>query len=143
MSTHTKPFKVCTSILATGLLQAASGAADVHAEGQGPSQPSRDFLPSALGGAPSATSGGAGGGDALGGNLAGLGRAVLPGRMSAQAAEAVIGSIVAELVGARVAPDAPLAAQGLDSLAALELRRQLEVRTCTMGKRVVQLPRVG
>lgn len=48
---------------------------------------------------------------------------------SLQVVEAVIGGIVSELVGAGVAPDAPLAAQGLDSLAALELRRQLEARS--------------
>ena len=47
---------------------------------------------------------------------------------SLQETEAVIAGIVGELVGAGVAPDAPLAAQGLDSLAALELRRQLEAR---------------
>lgn len=52
--------------------------------------------------------------------------------------EAVIGGIVGELVGAGVAPDAPLAAQGLDSLAALELRRQLEAR-CYISARAIQL----
>ena len=48
--------------------------------------------------------------------------------VSLEAAEAAISGIVNELVGTDVAPDAPLAAQGLDSLAALELRRQLEAR---------------
>jgi hypothetical protein len=50
------------------------------------------------------------------------------GRASAAELEAAIAGVVAELVGARVAPVAPLAGQGLDSLAALELRRQLEAR---------------
>ena len=52
-----------------------------------------------------------------------------PPPASLQEMEAVVGGIVGELVGAGVAPGAPLAAQGLDSLAALELRRQLEARS--------------
>jgi aryl carrier-like protein len=34
---------------------------------------------------------------------------------------------VRELVGGEVAPDEPLAAQGLDSLAGMELRQKLQV----------------
>ncbi len=92
----------------------------------------------ASGPAPTDASGQAGG--AMGSQAApGAGQAAHGGGLaSAAELEAVIGGVVAELVGARVAPDAPLAGQGLDSLAALELRRQLEapphaqhVHTCS------------
>lgn len=42
--------------------------------------------------------------------------------------EASILSVVHDLIGPDVAPDAPLSGQGLDSLAAMELRQKLQVR---------------
>lgn len=44
-----------------------------------------------------------------------------------QAIQAVISEIVKDLVGQDVALEAPLVAQGLDSLAAMELRQRLQV----------------
>lgn len=44
--------------------------------------------------------------------------------------EAAVAEAVRALVGADVAPDALLAAQGLDSLAAMELRHKLQVHAC-------------
>jgi hypothetical protein len=41
--------------------------------------------------------------------------------------ESMIAAVVADLMGADVARDAPLAAQGLDSLTAMELRQKLQV----------------
>jgi aryl carrier-like protein len=56
------------------------------------------------------------------------GAASSTGQQSLQQLEATVMEIVKELVGADVAPGAPLAAQGLDSLAAMELRQKLQVR---------------
>ena len=42
--------------------------------------------------------------------------------------EATILSLVHDLIGPDVTPDAPLSSQGLDSLAAMELRQKLQVR---------------
>lgn len=55
--------------------------------------------------------------------------------------EEAITEAVRSLIGADVAPDAPLAAQGLDSLTSMELRHKLQVGSplphcpCTCGKR--------
>ena len=51
--------------------------------------------------------------------------------MSAAALEAEILALVQSYVGEQVAPDEPLAKQGLDSLAAMELRQKLQV--CSAG----------
>ena len=51
--------------------------------------------------------------------------------MSAAALEAEILTLVQSYVGEQVAPEEPLAKQGLDSLAAMELRHKLQV--CSAG----------
>lgn len=53
--------------------------------------------------------------------------AELQGKVSLPSIQAVVSEIVKDLVGQEVAADAPLAAQGLDSLAAMELRQRLQV----------------
>lgn len=52
----------------------------------------------------------------------------LPMHHSSDSLENVVAQLVAELVGAPVAPDVPLLAAGLDSLAAVELPSQLSAR---------------
>ena len=47
--------------------------------------------------------------------------------------QAAVLGIVRELVGADIAPDMPLATQGLDSLAGMELRQKLQVRASASG----------
>lgn len=47
---------------------------------------------------------------------------------SLQELESAVLEIIQELVGSAVSPDAPLAAQGLDSLASMELRQKLQAR---------------
>ncbi len=105
----------------------AASRADAHAQGRlAGGWPALVGGPPSSGPAPAGTSGQAGSGM---GSLAarGAGHTAHGGGLaSAAELEAAIAGVVAELVGARVAPDAPLAGQGLDSLAALELRRQLE-----------------
>jgi hypothetical protein len=44
--------------------------------------------------------------------------------------EAAVTDLVVDLTGSRPAPEQPLAAQGLDSLAAMELRQKLQARAC-------------
>ena len=44
--------------------------------------------------------------------------------------ETTILSLVQDLIGPDVTPDAPLSSQGLDSLAAMELRQKLQVSIC-------------
>jgi acyl carrier protein len=51
---------------------------------------------------------------------------VLQARVSEQAALAQVAAVVRSVLGAEVAPDAPLMAAGLDSLGAVELRNSLE-----------------
>ena len=50
------------------------------------------------------------------------------GTPSLQDLQAAVLVMVRELVGADIAPDVPLGAQGLDSLAAMELRQKLQVQ---------------
>ena len=47
---------------------------------------------------------------------------------TAETLEAAVADLVADLTGQRPASDQPLAAQGLDSLAAMELRQKLQAR---------------
>ena len=49
---------------------------------------------------------------------------------NAETLEAAVADLVANLTGSRPEPDRPLAAQGLDSLAAMELRQKLQARAC-------------
>ncbi len=48
-------------------------------------------------------------------------------KRSLSSVQAIVSEIVKGLVGQDVAADAPLVAQGLDSLAAMELRQKLQV----------------
>ena len=53
-----------------------------------------------------------------------------PAARSLDELQRLVLSVVRDLVGADVDPAAPLGAQGLDSLAAMELRQKLQVACC-------------
>ena len=58
----------------------------------------------------------------------------------AAAIEVEILSLVQGFVGPDVSAEQPLASQGLDSLAAMELRQRLQVCTCTVATWSIMLP---
>jgi Phosphopantetheine attachment site len=60
-----------------------------------------------------------------GGSVAGVAAATAQPAMSREAVEAAVAAAVQTLLGEGVAPDAPLLAAGLDSLAAVELRNDI------------------
>ena len=68
---------------------------------------------------------------ATGSNLLPSSRSAAAPARSFEDVQAQVLGIVASLTGAEVAPDQPLASQGLDSLAAMELRQKLQVHSLT------------